>query len=82
MNKPTDRIILAKLTGKRRWSVIDDKRPGYAEKAMSTLLLNACNKYAEYENCGVKYRMIRRSQCTEYMIPADCPGISVDQLHA
>ena len=78
----TDRIILARLTNKRKWGVIDDKRPGYVETSRSTVLFNSVNSYVEYENCGVKYRMVRRSQFAEYGFPEDAPGIPVSALHA
>ena len=77
-----DRIILARSANKRKWVVIEDKRPGYVENAMSTVLFNSVNRYVEYENCGVKYRMVRRSQCAEYSFPADAHGISISALHA
>lgn len=77
----TDRILLARLAGKRKWAVIEEKRPDYAEKAMSTLLFNQANKYVERENCGVRYRMIRRSQCAEYGVPEDSPGMPRALLH-
>jgi hypothetical protein len=78
----TDRIILARNTRTWKWRVIDEKSTGYVETAMSTILFNPVNKYAEYENCGVAYRMIRRSHYAEYDIPADAPGIPMSALHA
>ncbi len=79
---PTDRILLVRRAHRGEpWSVIQNPSPGAAERGMSLVLLNECNSYAQYENLGNEYRMIRRHQLAEYGLPSDSPGIGRHELH-
>ena len=40
-------------------------------EAVDRLLMNAANTYVEYENCGVRYRMIRYRQLRDYGLELD-----------
>ena len=79
-----DRIVLTRLVSQpdRPWDFISNPRWDYFTKALSAVLDNAFNSYAEYENCGVVYRMVRRKDLTEYltkygMDPDVVPGLSL-----
>lgn len=62
-----DRVLLSKLNDDRSgWCSISNPRWGYTEKAADAILHNAANAYAQYENCGVIYRMIRFQDIEKY----------------
>lgn len=62
------RITLSRLTGDAEWDVISNPRWMSTENACNKILLNAANRYAEYQNCGVVHRMIRVKDAAEYGI--------------
>ena len=75
-----DRVVLTRLASQpnQLWDMISNPRWDYFTKALSAILDNSSNRYVEYENCGVVYRMIRRKDLTEYGIDPDAvPGLSL-----
>lgn len=76
-----DRIFLVRHESQNKWEVVNTPRVTFEEKAASTLLMNAANKYVEYENCLVLHRVIRRSSLPLYNLPIDSIGLSFAQIH-
>ena len=60
------RILISKLDGAERWSIISNPSWCSSSRACSEVLKNAANKYSEYLNCGVQHRMIRVEDLREY----------------
>jgi hypothetical protein len=79
--KATDRILICKM-GENPWTPISNPHNDAWMFACSGKLWNYANDYVEYKNCGVRYRIIRRSDAEHYGLPADCVGIDRDEILA
>lgn len=67
MVMPFFRVILSKLIRGEKWQIISNPRWDTCTRAQSDVLLNECNDYAEYVNCGVVYRMVRVKDLDAYL---------------
>lgn len=80
----TDRVIVSRLMNVHyQWQPISNPRWDHFTRAASSILDNDANSYAEYENCGVVYRIVRRRDLERYGIdPADAVGLSKSDIEA
>ncbi len=62
-----NRILICQID-QGEWSVVSNPKfePPFAEYFGAIILNNALVPYVEYENCGVTYRVIRKSDAKRY----------------
>ena len=65
---PYDRVLLSKLGSKGEWVIVSNPSYGSPESACSSVLMNRCNAYVEYENTGSITRMVRVEDIEKYGI--------------
>jgi len=75
----SDRVEIAKV-GDLPWEAVSNPTPSLEMRAANRILLNSVNSYVEYENCGVRIRIVRRGDLSKYGICHDAPGLSVASL--
>ena len=75
----SDRVSISKMD-ELPWVAISNPTPTLSMQSVNRILLNYVNRYAEYENCGVRYRIVRRGDLSKYGIAYDVPGLSVSSL--
>lgn len=68
----SDRLLISKLQGSTKpWTIISNPAWSHTTRAQDMILHNTFNDYAEYYNCGVRYRMIRIKDAHKYGIKKD-----------
>lgn len=61
-------VELCRLDTAEKWSIVSNPRfdSSLGEAIAAQLMRNSANKYVEYKNCGVIYRVIRKEDLKEY----------------
>lgn len=73
-----DRFQISKID-KRPW-MVTELRVDYFSRALSAILENAVVPYVEWENCGVRNRMIRRESLAGYGLQPEGGGVTRSRL--
>ncbi|MEW8048915.1 MAG: hypothetical protein AB2792_19950 [Candidatus Thiodiazotropha sp.] len=65
---PHNRVIILRMNPDQHWKVQTNPSWSSSEHHCNQLLHNDANDYVEYQNCGVKHRMIRFRDLGQYDI--------------
>lgn len=66
-------ILLCMTSTENFWRIVEnpDWNSPTQEGAAAQLMQNIYNSYVEYENCGLKSRVIRQEDLDKYIAPED-----------